>query len=140
VVHGIIGMELIRGAGFNLEKAESAARVAWISDLVHPSGHTFAKMALEAMAPSGKLAAPSGRKRKRDESASGDGGGIGNRTRARAWSAPGRGTSAPTSRHYATTTGSTDVGNRRGAGVTAACISSHIRVEIISADADPAVV
>jgi len=50
---------------------------------------------LEAMAPSGKTTAPSGRKRKRDESASGDatdGGGSGNRSkeRTRAWSAPGR--------------------------------------------------
>ncbi len=51
------GMELICGAGFNLEKAESAARVAKITDPLHPSGHTFAKMALnllEAMVPSGK--------------------------------------------------------------------------------------
>jgi hypothetical protein len=95
------GMELFSGAGFNLEKAESAARVAWITDPVHPSGHTVAKMALnllEAMAPSGKTTAPSGQKRKRDESDSGDasdGGGSGNRSkeRARAWSASGRGTS-----------------------------------------------
>jgi hypothetical protein len=133
------GMELICGAGFNLEKAESAAWVAWITDPVHPSGHSFAKMALnllEAMAPTGKTTAPFGRKRKRDESASGDagdGGGSENRSkeRARAWSATGRGTSyQPTPR-----------GNNRQyshqqparAGVTAACISSPIRVEIISA-------
>jgi hypothetical protein len=48
---------IICGAGFNREKAESAARVAWITDPVHPSGHTFAKKVfnlLEAMAPSGK--------------------------------------------------------------------------------------
>jgi hypothetical protein len=38
------GKELICGVGFNLEKAETAARVAWISEPVHPSGHTFAKM------------------------------------------------------------------------------------------------
>ncbi len=140
------GMELICGAGFNLEKAESAARFTWISDPVHPSGHTFPKMALnllEAMAPKGKMAAPSGRKRKRDLSASGDasgGGGRGNRAkeRARAWSAPGRGTSyQPTPRGN---NGSTVVSNRLGAGVTAACTFSHIRVENISADADPAVV
>jgi hypothetical protein len=94
----IDGMELICGAGFN--PAESTTRVAWITDPVHPSGYTFAKMALnllEAMAPSGKTTAPSGRKRKRDESASGDtsdGGGSGNRSKegARAWPAPGRGT------------------------------------------------
>ncbi len=33
------GMELMCCPGLNLEKAETAARVAWISDPVHPYGH-----------------------------------------------------------------------------------------------------
>jgi hypothetical protein len=54
----IDGMELICGGGYNLEKAAAAAKSAWMSDPIHPSGHTYAKMALnllEAMAPSGKV-------------------------------------------------------------------------------------
>jgi hypothetical protein len=94
------GMELICGAGFNLEKAESVARVAWISDSVHPSGHTFAKMALnllEAMAPSGKIAAPTRKKRKRNNSETGNDSSGRNRSkeRARAWSEPRRGSPPP---------------------------------------------
>jgi hypothetical protein len=93
------GMELICGGGYNLEKAASAAKSAWISDPVHPSGHTYAKMALnllEAMAPSGKVVKPeqqNARKRKRSESdsrrAEDDGGRS--RARARAWADPRRG-------------------------------------------------
>jgi hypothetical protein len=92
------GLELICGPGMNLEKAETAARVAWISDPVHPSGHTFAKMALnllEAMAPTGKLATYTSRKRKHSDSdageSSGAGGGSRSKERARAWSDPRRG-------------------------------------------------
>jgi hypothetical protein len=93
----IDGMELMCCPGLNLEKAETAARVAWISDPVHPaSGHTYAKMVLnliEAMAPTGKVAATSGRKRKHSDSDSGDtsGGGSGAKEHARAWSDPRRG-------------------------------------------------
>jgi hypothetical protein len=78
----------------------------------------------------------------RRDAASGDasdGGGSGNRAkeRERAWSAPGRGTSYQP----------TPLGNNRqygrqqpasGQGITAACTSCHIRLENISADADPA--
>ncbi len=62
-------MELVCGQGYNLEKAEAAARSAWVSDPVHPSNHSFAKMVLnllEAMAPAGILSSQggsSGRKR-----------------------------------------------------------------------------
>jgi hypothetical protein len=45
-------MELVCGQGYNLEKAEAAARSTWVSDPVHPSNHSFATMArnlLEAM-------------------------------------------------------------------------------------------
>jgi hypothetical protein len=41
----IDGMELICGGGYNLEKAAAAAKSAWMSDPIHPSGHTYAKMA-----------------------------------------------------------------------------------------------
>jgi hypothetical protein len=90
------GLELICDPGMNLEKAETAARVAWISDPVHPSGHTFAKMALnllEAMAPTGKLATSTGRKRKHSDSDAGasSGGGSRSKERPRAWSDPRRG-------------------------------------------------
>jgi hypothetical protein len=99
------GLELSCGPGINLEKAETAARVAWISDPVHPSGHTFAKMALnlfEAMAPTGKLATSTGRKRKHSDSDAGEISGAGSRSeeRARVWSDPRRGGHhQPTPRH-----------------------------------------
>jgi hypothetical protein len=32
--------------GFNLEKAETAAKSAWAADTVDPNGYTFAKMSL----------------------------------------------------------------------------------------------
>jgi hypothetical protein len=53
---------------------------------------------------------------------------------------PRLGEETTTSRHHAATTVSTAVSNRRGAGATAACNSSPIRVETTSADADPAAV
>jgi hypothetical protein len=93
-------MELVCGQGYNLEKAVAAARSAWVSDPVHPSNHSFAKMALnllEAMAPSGILprgGGSSGRKRKRGESeqaANSGGKGSGGRSRARNWSDQRRG-------------------------------------------------
>jgi hypothetical protein len=100
----IDGMELVCSQGYNLEKAVAAARSAWVSDPVHPSNHSFAKMALnllEAMAPSGILPSGGGssgrkRKRKRSESEqaanSGVGGkGSGGRSYARNWSDPRRG-------------------------------------------------
>jgi hypothetical protein len=80
------GLELSCGPGMNLEKAEMATRVAWISDPVHPSGHTFAKMALnllEAMAPTGKLATSTGRKRKHSDSDAGEIFGGGSRSKER---------------------------------------------------------
>ncbi len=39
---------LICGGGYNLEKA-AAAKNAWVSDPVHPSSHTYAKMAKRAL-------------------------------------------------------------------------------------------
>jgi hypothetical protein len=92
------GMELMCCPGLNLEKAETAAigSPGYLTRFIHPSGHTFAKMALnliEAMAPTGKVAATSGRKRKHSDSDSGDtsGGGSRAKERARAWSDPRRG-------------------------------------------------
>ncbi len=63
-------------------------------------------------------------------------------TALRSVHAPGRrlGGAPPTSRHHAATTDSTTASKRRGVGVTAACTSSHIRVENISTDANPAAV
>ena len=48
------GMELICGDGYDLSKAEAAARSCWAFDPIHPSPHTYAKMALnliEKIAP-----------------------------------------------------------------------------------------
>jgi hypothetical protein len=96
----IDGMELVCGQGYNLKKAEAAARSAWASDPMHPSNHSFAKMVLnllEAMALSGILSSgggSSGRKRSESEQAANSGGGgkgSGGRSRARNWSDPRRG-------------------------------------------------
>jgi hypothetical protein len=48
------GMELICGKKYNLERATAAATTCWAGDAVHPTSHTYAKMALhllEAIAP-----------------------------------------------------------------------------------------
>jgi hypothetical protein len=48
------GMELICGKKYNLERATAAATTCWAGDSVHPTSHTYAKMALhllEAIAP-----------------------------------------------------------------------------------------
>ncbi len=48
------GMELICGKKYNLEKATAAATTCWPADVIHPTSHTYAKMALhllEAIAP-----------------------------------------------------------------------------------------
>ncbi len=87
---------MICGAGYNLEKVEAVASSAWITDPVHPSGHTFAKMVLnllEAMAPCGKITkggGSSGRKRKHgktdiDDSTSGS---ARSKERAQNWPDP----------------------------------------------------
>ncbi len=50
----IEGMELICGKNYNLEKATAAATSCWTTDVIHPTNHTYAKMALnllEAIAP-----------------------------------------------------------------------------------------
>ncbi len=50
----IEGMELIWGKKYNLEKATAAATTCWAADVIHPTSHTYAKMALhllEAIAP-----------------------------------------------------------------------------------------
>jgi hypothetical protein len=50
----IEGMELICGKNYNLEKATAAATTCWTADIIHPTSHTYAKMALqllEAIAP-----------------------------------------------------------------------------------------
>ncbi len=50
----IEGMELICGKKYNLEKAAAAATSCWTADVIHPTSHTNAKMALhllEAIAP-----------------------------------------------------------------------------------------
>ncbi len=48
------GMELICGKKYNLEKAMAAATSCWAADAIHPTSHTYAKMALhllDAIAP-----------------------------------------------------------------------------------------
>jgi hypothetical protein len=48
------GMELICGKKYNLEKAMAAATTYWAADTIHPTSHTYAKMALhllDAIAP-----------------------------------------------------------------------------------------
>ncbi len=50
----IEGMELICGKKYNLEKVTAAATSCWTADVIHPTSHTYAKMALhllEAIAP-----------------------------------------------------------------------------------------
>jgi hypothetical protein len=50
----IEGMELICGKNYNLEKATVAATSCWTADVIHPTNHSYAKMALnllEAIAP-----------------------------------------------------------------------------------------
>jgi hypothetical protein len=58
----IEGMELICGKKYNLEKATAAATSCWTADVIHPTSHTYAKMALhllEAIAPQ-DMTRPSG--------------------------------------------------------------------------------
>jgi hypothetical protein len=60
----IEGVELICGKKYNLEKATAAATSCWTTDVIHPTSHTYAKMALhllEAIAPqdSGRPSGPS---------------------------------------------------------------------------------
>jgi hypothetical protein len=58
----IEGMELICGKKYNLEKATAAATSCWTADVIHPTSHTYAKMALhllKAIAPQ-DTARPSG--------------------------------------------------------------------------------
>ncbi len=58
----IEGMELICGKKYNLEKATAASTSCWTADVIHPTSHTYAKMALhllEAIAPQ-DMTRPSG--------------------------------------------------------------------------------
>jgi hypothetical protein len=74
----IEGMELICGKIYNLEKASAAATICWTVDVIHPTNHTYAKMALlllEAIAPQNP-AAPA-----QASSSRGGGGGGNNRKR-----------------------------------------------------------
>jgi hypothetical protein len=71
----IDGIELVCGTGCGREKVEQTLRAGWVLDPVHPTGHIYAKMALNLIE---KVANPTGkqdsRKRKRSEdSASGSG-------------------------------------------------------------------
>ncbi len=71
----IDGIELACGSGCGREKVEQTLRAGWALDPVHPTGHIYAKMALNLIEkvanPAGK---PNSRKRKRSEdSASGSG-------------------------------------------------------------------
>jgi hypothetical protein len=62
----IEGMELICGKKYNLEKATAAATSCWTADVIHPTSHTYAKMALhllEAIAPQ-DTGRPSGPRRR----------------------------------------------------------------------------
>jgi hypothetical protein len=69
------GIELVCGAGCGREKVEQTLRAGWALDPVHPTGHVYAKMALnliEKVANPGNKA--ESRKRKRSEdSGSGSG-------------------------------------------------------------------
>jgi hypothetical protein len=71
----IDGIELACGTGCGREKVEQTLRAGWALDPVHPTGHIYAKMALNLIEkvanPAGK---PDSRKRKRSEdTASGSG-------------------------------------------------------------------
>ena len=71
----IDGIELACGTGCGREKVEQTLRAGWATDPVHPTGHIYAKMALNLIErvanPAGK---PDSRKRKRsDDTASGSG-------------------------------------------------------------------
>jgi hypothetical protein len=71
----IDGIELVCGTGCGREKVEQTLRAGWALDPVHPTGHIYAKMALNLIEkvanPVGK---PESRKRKRSEdTASGSG-------------------------------------------------------------------
>jgi hypothetical protein len=73
----IDGIELICGDGCGREKVEQILRAGWAHDPVHPSGHIYAKMALNLIE---KVAAPTlkqnPKKRKQsDDTASGSGSG-----------------------------------------------------------------
>ncbi len=74
----IEGMELICGKNYNLEKATSAATSCWTGDVIHPTNHTYAKMALhllEAIAPQNPAVPP--------QAGSSRGGGGGGNSRKR---------------------------------------------------------
>jgi hypothetical protein len=61
-VRVIDGLELICSSGYSHERAASTISYGWHLDPVHPSKHTYAKMALnllEKLAPQDKLAAAS---------------------------------------------------------------------------------
>jgi hypothetical protein len=78
----IDGIELICGEGCGREKAEQTLRSGWAQDPVHPSGHIYAKMALNLIE---KVAAPAiksnPKKRKRsDDTVSGSGSASGSGT------------------------------------------------------------
>jgi hypothetical protein len=75
----INGIELLCGEGCGREKVEQTLRAGWAHDPVHPSGHVYAKMALNLIE---KVAAPTvkqnPKKRKRsDDTGSGSGSGSG---------------------------------------------------------------
>jgi hypothetical protein len=75
----IDGIELICGDGCGREKVEQTLRSGWAQDPIHPSGHIYAKMALNLIE---KVAAPTLKtnlkKRKRsDDTVSGTGSGSG---------------------------------------------------------------
>jgi hypothetical protein len=81
------GMELICGKKYNLERATAAATTCWAGDVIHPTSHTNAKMALhlleaiapqEAPRPGGSAQAGSGRG---GGGSGGGGGGASNRKR-----------------------------------------------------------
>lgn len=42
-------MDLLCGPGYSLAKAEETARAGWVSDPVHPNGHSYAKIALNLL-------------------------------------------------------------------------------------------
>ena len=51
------GLELVCGKGYTRERAEELSRQGWSSEPVHPTAHTYAKMALnliEAISPGGE--------------------------------------------------------------------------------------
>jgi uncharacterized membrane protein YgcG len=107
-VRVIDGLELICGSGYSRERAASTISTCWHLDPVHPSKHTYAKMALnllEKLTPQEEPAAPS-------TAAQGDS------TRKRTWSTSNQSDAMPSGSSKRTGSGSRHSGWNGGGGGT----------------------